>query len=453
MKILRPLSLTIAALAAASMATACSNSRSTPGGSGGGGGARAKDTGISAQPDSGMQQNVPDSGMILGCGSNPNMCVAHELIGPSPACACLNACEQGWMWDTGARACVPAGQVGNDAGTPPRPDTGPYDGGVPTTDPFSPANLAATYANAICGFQTRCEPAFYGFLGNTEADCIADQTRDITASWTAFGQVIGANRLGFSQTAFDRCMAAFGNADCERGLDPGVCSGIFSGSQAVGQPCALSAECRSDAFCTANPLGACGSCQARALPGADCSQALCTTGNDCLDVGQGMFLCIPFVADENQTCGTIQDGLCRGRLQCVGDMNGATCRRPGGQGAACDPMQNTNAGCNIFQNQLCVNNSCAAVSWVGAGQSCAEPSLCNSTGRCDMGTMQCIAWPGAGSPCFMGDCADGTFCDNGTNNCTALKGQGSQCMLSSECVDPLFCVNGSCGALSHTVCQ
>ena len=106
------------------LAISCSSDR-RGGGSSGGTGPTAKDTGVVGNPDSGVNNNQTDTGIPLGCGANPNMCVPHELVGPSPGCACLGQCEQGWRWDSGTSACVPDNGMG-------RPDsgTGPFDGGI-----------------------------------------------------------------------------------------------------------------------------------------------------------------------------------------------------------------------------------------------------------------------------------------------------------------------------------
>jgi hypothetical protein len=469
-------------LLAACLATAtltafgCSENRtvgrsgSTGGGGGGGGGAAAKDASVSGDSgvndpvDTGVNNPPVDSGVAsmdsgvppMGCGTNPNGCQLHELIGPAPACQCLNACEAGWMWDSGTRSCVPAGMGNPDAGF--RPDTGPVDGGVPPTDAFNPAALAQRYAQAICQYTTRCEPAIFSFTGTTESDCIAEQVQQITGTWSAFANIISAGRLGFSQQAFDRCMAAFPTANCTSGLPDGVCDDIFRGSQAIGQPCSLSTECAAGGFCGISQLGSCATCMAEAPAGADCSAALCADGSECLEVQQGQFLCIPDTAGVGQSCGTVQTGLCRGRLQCVG-MTSGTCVEPAAAGASCDVEGMNAAACNIYQNQVCnpsmpggTTGTCTTISWVGAGQSCAADTVgCNSTARCDsMGTQQCVAWPTAGQTCFQGNCADDLYCAGTT--CAPLQAAGSSCTSSAECADPNYCIAGTCAPLSYNFC-
>ena len=395
-----------------------------------------------------------DTGPTLGCGANPNGCADHELRAPV-TCACLAECEPGWTWHAASSTCLENGQPPpppRDGGVITRPDTGPYDGGVPPTDMFDPGSLAQRYATASCQFTTRCEPALHEFFGSNEAACITEQTAAIQSTWSAFSTVIGANRLGFSQTAYDQCIASLGNADCVLGPNPSACSGLFTGSQAIGQRCSFSIECLEGSFCNATSIGGCGSCTAEAGPGESCSGALCQSGTDCVELTDGSRVCVPDRQPEGAGCNTIQTGLCSGRMQCVG-MQTFQCMRPAAPGATCDPMASTGPACNLYQNQVCgAANSCVAVSWVGAGSSCADANRCDRTARCDdtMGD-QCIAYPLAGEQCFQGLCGDDLFCD--VANCAALKPMGAACQASAECDGNLRCVSGTCNPLAWTNCQ
>ena len=404
--------------------------------------------------DAGMNMQVGDTGgSANNCNDNPSMCVPHELMGNPPGCSCLGVCEQGWQWQNGA--CVQNGMMGNpDGGTGPVPSV---DGGVPATDPFDPAALATTYANTVCARRTRCDPAIYDFFSTNEMECVADFTAQVTATYSAFGNIIAANRLGFSQTQFNNCMQAIQTADCVLGITDNACDGIFTGSQGTGQPCALQAECSDGNFCAIQRLGDCATCQRNAIAGADCAGSVCESGTQCLPLNDGRSLCIPNTAGEGQACGQITTGLCRGRLQCVGAMSGA-CARPVNRGDMCPtpPAMGApaTAGCNIYQNDVCVNNVCVAVNWGGAGSACgdtASPNNCNGSGYCNTTTMQCDGYPGMGAMCYMERCADGHFCDL-AGSCQPEKTSGASCMASGECGDNLWCVSGSCGTYSYAFC-
>ena len=196
--------------------------------------------------------------------------------------------------------------------------------------------------------------------------------------------------------------------------------------------------------------------QARAQAGASCTNALCVTGTRCLEVGQGSgdFRCVPTTALENAMCGSVQTGLCAGRMQCVGNAMGAACRRPATTGMSCDPQRTTGPSCNIFQNEVCNSTmgpgTCVAANWVGGGSSCAPPNLCNQSAACDQTNMQCVALPGEMQTCNMGNCAPGLWCNVAT--CERLKVMGSQCMRSDECQDNLLCISGTCQPLTYTFC-
>jgi hypothetical protein len=411
------------------------------------------DSGTNNNPlDSGSNQMFPDAGATPNnCDHNPMMCVAHELRGTLPNCNCLGVCEQGWQWQNGQ--CIQNGMMGpSDAGTM----APSVDGGVPSTDPFNPATLAATYATTVCSRQTRCEPAIQSYFETTEMECVADTTARITANYTAFGNIIAANRLGFSQTSFDNCMQAIQTADCAVGADPAACDGIFTGSQVAGQACALQAECTTGNFCGIQRLGDCGSCQPMAAAGQDCSGSVCTDGTRCLALNDGRQLCIPDTANDGQPCGAIATGLCRGRLQCVGDMN-LVCARPVNRGDMCPTANMTgglpSAGCNIYANDVCVSNVCVAVNWGAAGTSCGDntsPNNCNGSAHCDANTMQCLAYPGMGETCFEERCKKDYYCD--VSSCAPQKAAGASCMANAECAGDLLCVSGACAPISYSFC-
>lgn len=329
------------------------------------------------------------------------------------------------------------------------------------TDPFDPATVASQYASAICSFRTRCEPALHDYFSTNEMECVTEFGASLRSQYDAFAQIIAANRLGFSQTNLNNCLQALATADCASGPAPQACSSVFTGSQRTGQPCSLQIECSSDTFCAIPRLGDCATCQPRAQSGQDCSNALCVEGNDCLEVQQGSFLCIPTTAGEGQPCGQIASGLCRGRLQCIGDP-AETCQRPVARGGMCptpDAMGNISSPtCNIYQNDTCVNNQCVAVNWGGAGASCdsATSDACNGSGYCSApsGPGTCTAYPGMGASCYQGICADGNYCD-GAGTCAPEKTTGVACTASSECSsdDNLFCISGSCAPLTYNFCQ
>ena len=315
---------------------------------------------------------------------------------------------------------------------------------------FDASGLATQFATANCEYRTRCEPAFYGFLGNNEATCINEQTDGNTNIYNAWRQTIAAGRMAFDQQVFDQCVAALAVADCVRGVAPGTCD-FLTGMRQVGQQCGVTNECVANAFCPVGSFGMCAACTPRTPAGGDCSVTVCAVGTECLTVGTQR-LCIPNTADVGVACGTVATGLCRGRMQCVGNGGNFTCQRPSGPGAACDPAASVRPACNIFQNQTCVNNVCQTVSWVGVGGSCNAPSQCNVTAECDPGTGVCGGLPTAGQPCTPNNaCAVNHHCDVGT--CRADFADGATCAQDGQCESNRFCIDAMCGVYQWTECN
>ena len=374
------------------------------------------------------------------------MCVARQLIGAAPACACLAGCEAGWIWEPFTGQCLP---FPTDAGVA---DSGvPFDAGVPMSDPFTAATAASALATAVCQHRTRCEPALHSFLVQTEAQCITDETTANSAVYDAYVTMIAAGRLGYSQTAFNACVAGLAAADCHQGLAPGVCEDIFTGAQPVGQPCYFNGECTADAYCASGGgLGSCGVCAARALAAGDCASALCVRGTRCLDLTDGSRACVPDTVPLGGACNTVATGVCNGRMQCVGAAT-PTCQLPAGNGQACDPMLATGPACNIYEAQRCFNNVCTMTRFNAPGQSCADPDGCNSQGECNTVTNLCVAYPAAGQGCLNMTCADGNYCDG--TFCQSQQGIGGMCTGAGQCQTNLFCTNGTCQSLVWSQCN
>ena len=410
------------------------------------------DTGVVVTADTGVVVNTdggvvdPDTGVTPGCGANPNMCAAFQLIGPAPSCSCLAACQPGFVWVPVLNACIPI----PDAGFP---DTGPaVDAGVPPSDPFDPATAAAGIATAICQHRTRCEPAFHSFLSETEAQCTTRETAAYNAIYAAYPAMLAGGRVGYSQTAYDACINAMATADCHQGLAPGVCDDLFTGVQPVRQPCYFNTECDLSGYCASGSgLGSCGTCAARVGSGADCSTALCLAGNRCLTLNDGSQACVPDTVPLGGACGTVATGLCNGRMQCAPSGMAFTCQLPSGAGQTCDPMLTTGTTCNIYEEQACVNNVCTMARFNAPGGSCADPDQCNSDGECNTGTNMCVAYPAAGQPCLNSSCADTAYCDG--TFCQAKSAQGGMCTGSVQCQTDLFCVSGTCQNLSWNQCN
>ncbi len=429
---------------------------------------------------------------IHNCTSNPRGCSAHELM--SPDCSCLGACEPGWRWDSASRSCVSTTGT-PDSGTttgctvdsqcqPPStvcesrqcvpgcanpggiscgggqvcntqtgrcvnlaPDSGvvgPADSGVLPSDNFDVSTSALRYASALCQFRQRCEPALLQFTVQTPSQCEQEVRNGQAAIWNAYRDSVTASHVTFSQSALDACINQMGSVDCQLGL-PDTCDGYLTGTRLQGQGCSLLDECATGLYCTSG-INQCGQCAARVANGGDCSNAPCADTLVCATAGNDT-VCVPRDANGvGASCGQLNTGLCRGRLQCVG----GTCTRPAARGATCDQNLQTAADCDIFAADGCVNGTCTALTWVGIGSTCGDTEQCDNRGTCDAASTTCTALPSSGA-CVSDRCAPGSYCDSGS--CRTRGGTGASCAnVSGSCNDGLFCASGSCSALRHISC-
>ena len=90
-------------------------------------GGESGNTGAKPRPDAGPTDPVDagsnthptvDAGSAT-CSANPNGCAPNELVGPAPACNCLNICAEGFVWNAASMRCDVAGGGGRDGGVNP----------------------------------------------------------------------------------------------------------------------------------------------------------------------------------------------------------------------------------------------------------------------------------------------------------------------------------------------
>jgi hypothetical protein len=307
-----------------------------------------------------------------------------------------------------------------------------------------PAGLAA----ASCAFVARCEPARLDFANESIDDCVARQQASLAAQFAAVGDAMAAGHVEFVAEDYDACEAAFAAADCDLGVEP--CD-YLRGLRTEGQACSLSAECASGLFCDAAP-NTCGVCRSVGAVGEACSDVVCVAHARCLLVGADA-LCIAADLGEGAPCGTVETGVCRGHLQCIG--TNPTCQRPAEPGQTCDELEETAPSCDVLDGFVCENQTCSQATFNPPGGSCAGASSCDVDGRCDLGTSFCRAFPGAGEDCYFGQCALGHFCD-ATNDCQPQVGQGASCEYNGACRANLFCVGSeparTCQPLAFVDC-
>ncbi len=444
----------VTVLLAALLVTSCGETTRTRGTSS----RSPRDSGMSTTPgnDAGPGQDAgpaSDAGVICACDVTPNSCDAQCACDPLCGPVDTGTPDAGGPADSGSPTDSGAPDTGTpDAGTP---DTGTPDAGTPPpSDPMVPAVVSVQQATAECRFRSRCEPAYYDFYQETEADCIAERTAGFMELYTLKLQAIQNGRAGFSARDFNACIAAVNNSTCDTLWAPAVCDRDMIGTQTPGQGCFINDECVAGSSCILAASGAsCGTCVANVGMGQACDTAQCAPGLDCFNVGQALPVCLSNSLLVGAACGTVQTGLCRSPLQCVNER----CTIPAGPGAMCDLQQMSNPDCDILQRSTCANNRCVGVTWGGPGTICGVPeSQCTaSSGGCDPGTQRCSALPGIGQEC-LADCQAGAWCEfnpNGADTCRPLVPTGGACSDRAACTGADTCTRGTCQPAFYNVCN
>ena len=405
----------------------------------------AADAGFPPAADAGSATNPDAQALDTGASTNMDAAITDALVSidampnPDPDAGFAADAE---VLDTGSL-----------------PDSGVMvDSGVnmpPVGDPFDPATRSTELATAECNFQDRCEPFRFQYRQIGVSDCVTEVTQDYRASFDLYAQMIAAGHTAFSEQQFDACVAALGNTDCELGLDANTCDFII-GQRTQNQPCVYSAECAPDQFCSANGLAVCGQCEARAQLQQNCTNAPCVDGAICAQTTTGNAICVPNFATENAPCGDTLSGFCRGQLQCRDpqSLNQPVCVRPAQAGQLCSTNSANIPDCNFSANQFCLNSSCSAINWVGAGASCTGPNGCTEDNICDQNTATCVALPTNNQLCAQSSCASGNYCDG--TLCRAQLGAGASCTSNIQCSGNLYCVGQvgarTCGDLTWQTC-
>ncbi len=336
-------------------------------------------------------------------------------------------------------------------------DAAPDTDGPLVSDPFDPAMLAVTYAEALCHHREICEPVYAAYLPETPSECRASVVADIRATWDALVPFVDGGEVAFVRAEFDRCVQAFGDAeaDCDLGPAPLACTAMFHGGIRSGGACGVSQVCRPGLWCDAK-LGGCGTCQPYAANGEDCSASACAPGLDCFSVdGAGSMRCSPVTAELDAPCGTLETGICRGHLQCDGDTT-YTCKRPAALSTPCDTT-GVLPDCDLESGMVCgADATCVDVQIVGPAETCGESSpthLCDANSFCDFASGRCAALPAPDSLCTAGDqCAAGAWCEAASSfgtrgTCRAEFPAGESCTDSVQCEQGAYCVDGLCGPL------
>jgi len=236
---------------------------------------------------------------------------------------------------------------------------------------------------------------------------------------------------------------------CAATLDPSTC-GIptctIRGTLPASTGCATSVQCQSGDCLVVGSTDPttelkCGTCEALATQGGDCTNALCDTGLYCDSATKK---CTPKVT---------QGGSCTSLTQCTTglycDSQSKTCLSPPAKGQPCTTT--------CAAPYACVNSVCA--DRVGVGGACPGGNECQTTLQCNFQTHVCEAVPvaKAGESCgFVNNtytaCDTGLVCTNYI--CATPKPQGATCTVGNqECALNLVCTGGTCQVPDFGTCK
>jgi hypothetical protein len=277
-----------------------------------------------------------------------------------------------------------------------------------------------------------------------QATCLA--SRQVTPHYyDTLTQDVGSGKVLYdgakARACFDKVNAV---SSCHRtglsvlDLDPS-CTGMFSGTVAVGGSCFFPEECAA---------GACKLTDASCASSAQCCPGACiavpppvAAGGACPAVPGicASRICVIDAIANTETCQT-PVGLgasCLGLIPCEStlycDPVSETCREPAGTGGACNPELTSPP--SVSEDCDGVNDRCSATTSVctpllAVGSSC-DPSAngCVTYATCDATTNTCVERPAVGAACDptgAGPSCLGGACDATTATCT-LTPVGGAC--------------------------
>ena len=286
------------------------------------------------------------------------------------------------------------------------------------------AHFPGALEDARCAYYVRCGVA------TSAAECRAFYGRVAIAN-TSTDTAVEMGIISYDGDVAQQCLDAYASLSCDTTEHTGdeleVCSGVLTGTLAVGDTCAFDRECESN----------------------NCNAPTCTSA--CCSGTCGAPIVLPSVG---QPC----NALCAGDAFCGLDQichaplpAGAACDvEPCGYGLYCAGRTPTMAGtCKVLPHlgQPC-ENACAETGATCYAGTCVELALegdpCTSNAQCSMfyecsGT-QCGLFPTLGMPCTT-TCYEAAYCDGST--CVAQKPNGSQCVRNDECATH-YCGSSSC---------
>jgi hypothetical protein len=236
----------------------------------------------------------------------------------------------------------------------------------------------------------------------------------LQACESELASAIARGRVRFDSNAAQTCEASFrqtvSQGVCWPQIDtnqPGgpvfganACTGVVSGLQAAGAPCAVDFECADGLTCVGWAEGTDGTCAMPGGAGSPCERAA--------DAGAGLYV----------DWGLGMHPSCASGAYC----SGSACVAQGGSGASCT----SNGACTT--GLTCHVGKCGTTGPAAAGGACQNKSDCQEGLYCDPSGNTCQLRAPAGGACTANSDVCRGFCavpDSGTNGvCTAVCGSG-----------------------------
>lgn len=263
-----------------------------------------------------------------------------------------------------------------------------------------------TYAQAICGYLSRCNQQNIARLYGDVGACVTTQRALIARAFTARGNTL-------TQAQLEACTTKLGVPSCDAFLDQPECD--FRGALPDGEACLYHSQC-SSGTCFQVGASSCGKCAARTPAGGDCTAADCAFGLYCSTTSK----CVEPIRTEGAACND-EDLLCGSSLFCVGGK----CTRPLRENAACDDGQ-PGPPCDL--DLVCLPTidgssagTCQAVTLASIGERCGFDPEKHLLVDCRLSSCSaaiggtCTAFLAAGTACTLGgiSCAVGLECIDG----------------------------------------
>ncbi len=333
----------------------------------------------------------------------------------------------------------------------------------PDAGPPPPATLEEAIDKSISAYcehsarcevstdQATCEALFRRTLVHTPNDADSVQGRLLKS--------IAKGRATYDGAAAKACIELFKTLPCDvDAIATGACAPFAAGKVPAGMPCYSSADCTTDAFCTADtmvsgPSNCPGTCALRAAENATTTAySGCQASLYAYTTSSTQLTCKKKV-EAGSSCAPAAPGTTTQQCVVTATCNGATCVAKKGAGVMCakddECAFNLRCQAGVCGARLAVGGICT-LSPSGSATSCRVGATCIRSGPgANSGTC---GLPGKdGAACNGGDeCDFGFYCVGATGTtagvCRAYRAENESCDVlggAPRCGEGLYCALGA----------